>query len=349
MSFNPDSVCQQMLIFTIYLTTTVSSNIKWPGSVITDQYCASGSNHLSVDGIYEFYDGNFDDRSITTGPIFSNPCESNCPLFVVKLYAKQSPNSYSYWIGSSSFENTAVNRISYPGPFQFNPDQFFTNWNYSYSDGKWRDDTSLRVVNCNPLCVSGITSHDLNGRYKWQSFDRSLGGSIYFCSTCGSGTGSYLKPYLNPQDILQWVIQSTMNEVQCDTKSVRNRSVALDVTECTPWRSMDDLHQSDIVIQRCDRTYSPTQLSPNPPLFTLYWIVVALVTVICIASLCLLIKTRWRSEVVEFGLYHEMEGDCESEGRNRNIADDEFIVKGDDEDVGTIGKYREGFITVEGQ
>eukprot|EP01083_Nonionella_stella_P090280 252234_1 len=242
------------------LTILALSNAQFSES---DEFCASGSKHLSIDGTYQFHDGAFNSRSDTSGPIFINPCEPNCPYpWVVKLFAYQFDTTYRYYIGSSSGATSAQNRISYSNPFQFNPNQFFTNWDY-YSSGS-HNDVDLRVVNCNSICVSETTLHGINGVYEWQSFNIPLSGSVYSCTTCNSGAGSTLQTRLNTQGVYQWMIQSSSNELHCDIQHNIDTSVPADATTCKTWTSNYDVYQSNIRIQRCDRTAAPTYLTQNP-------------------------------------------------------------------------------------
>merc|ERR1719242_1381159 len=139
------------------------------------------------------------------------------------------------------------------------------NWRTRSGGNQYVDDISMRLVNCNDICVTGGNHVWLEGTYEWIEFDTTLNSSIYYCTECSS----YLYGHVfkdTSRNYYNWRIGPNAKDAASWSScyiSIATDYYKFDLDDCIVW---DDAINgqwvdSDMKTEPCPQTASP---SSNP-------------------------------------------------------------------------------------
>eukprot|EP01083_Nonionella_stella_P041690 112940_1 len=150
-----------------------STDVNQPS---TTRVCVFGSLLRSLEGEYIFLNG-------------STHYNAETQSYFVRLNQTLSSERYGIITQDNTLKSYCIHDC-------------LKNWFVSVN-GSWMSSPSMRLVDCDPICIEGNNITWLDGVYTWSHFDYATNSSTYHCSDC-TQSGVYLYGWIYSSGVYNW-------------------------------------------------------------------------------------------------------------------------------------------------
>eukprot|EP01084_Bolivina_argentea_P253783 426430_1 len=240
-----------MLPVALLFVATVRSQSTDPTST-TDKLCLTSSALSDIEGTYEYFQWDTNNNA----PIYYNK-EAN-----QYLYPWFYSSTNRYYLISSDYTHNAVSAYCH---FPSTSTIFDPNECLNENGNRWLianpvfvTDSTLRLVNCNDICVQGSDVTESNGVYTWLHFNTTRQTSVYE----SQNTGRYVYGWIYDFGHI-WEIGTNYNNAAsysyCDT-GLQDNSYVFNLDDSCTWFSygyfgtdgtLDWFQDNDMEVKKC--------------------------------------------------------------------------------------------------